>query len=37
MKTTLSTFLRADFAFGSYRYLPARDREVFVEIAYRML
>lgn len=28
---------RADFAFGSYRYLPARDREVFVEIAYRML
>lgn len=28
---------RADFAFGSYRYLPARDREYFVEIAYRML
>jgi iron complex outermembrane receptor protein len=27
---------RADFAFGSYRYLPARDREFFVEIAYRM-
>ncbi len=28
---------RADFAFGSYRYLPAREREYFVEIAYRML
>ena len=28
---------RADFAFGSYRYLPAREREYFFEIAYRML
>ena len=28
---------RADFAFGSYRYLPARDREFFVELAYRLL
>jgi outer membrane receptor protein involved in Fe transport len=28
---------RADFAFGSFRYLPARDREVFVELAYRLL
>lgn len=26
---------RADFAFGSYRYLPGRPREFFVEIAYR--
>ncbi|HHQ13864.1 MAG TPA: TonB-dependent receptor, partial [Chromatiales bacterium] len=26
---------RADFAFGHYRYLPGRRREVFVEITYR--
>ena len=28
---------RADFAFGNYRYFPARDREIFLEIAYRTL
>ena len=26
---------RADFAFGEYRYFPARTRELFIEIAYR--
>ncbi|NNC76911.1 MAG: TonB-dependent receptor [Woeseiaceae bacterium] len=26
---------RADYAFGNYRYFPARGREVFVELAYR--
>ncbi|MDP6675552.1 MAG: TonB-dependent receptor, partial [Gammaproteobacteria bacterium] len=26
---------RADFAFGNYRYFPGREREFFVEIAYR--
>jgi iron complex outermembrane receptor protein len=26
---------RADFAFGNYRYLPGRERAVFVEIAYQ--
>ena len=26
---------RADFAFGSYRYLPGRPREFFVEMSYR--
>jgi len=26
---------RADFAFGNYRYLPGREREFFIEIAYR--
>ncbi len=26
---------RADFAFGSYRYLPGREREFFVQLAYR--
>jgi outer membrane receptor protein involved in Fe transport len=25
---------RADYAFGDYRYFPARDREIYVEIAY---
>lgn len=28
---------RADFAFGSYRYLPARGRELFLEISYQTL
>jgi outer membrane receptor protein involved in Fe transport len=28
---------RADFAFGSYRYRPARGREFFFEVAYRLL
>lgn len=28
---------RADFAFGSYRYFPGREREVYVEVAYRRL
>lgn len=28
---------RADFAFGSYRYIPARGREFFVELSYRLL
>ncbi len=26
---------RADFAFGSYRYFPGREREAFLQIAYR--
>jgi len=26
---------RADFAFGDYRYFPGREREVFVELAWR--
>ena len=26
---------RADFAFGNYRYLPGRDRELFVEIGWQ--
>lgn len=26
---------RADYAFGSYRYFPGRDRSVFVEVNYR--
>ncbi len=26
---------RADFAFGSYRYLPGRDRELFAELRWR--
>ena len=26
---------RADFAFGNYRYLPGRERAVFVEISYQ--
>ncbi|MGI9308705.1 MAG: TonB-dependent receptor [Gammaproteobacteria bacterium] len=26
---------RADFAFGNYRYFPGREREVYVELAYR--
>lgn len=26
---------RADFAFGSYRYFPGRDREAFLELAWR--
>ncbi|TFG84598.1 MAG: TonB-dependent receptor [Chromatiales bacterium] len=26
---------RADFAFGNYRYFPGRDREAFVELAWR--
>jgi len=26
---------RADFAFGEYRYFPGREREVFVELAWR--
>jgi outer membrane receptor protein involved in Fe transport len=26
---------RADFAFGSYRYFPGREREAFVQLAYR--
>jgi outer membrane receptor protein involved in Fe transport len=26
---------RADFAFGNYRYFPGRDRELFLEIAWR--
>jgi outer membrane receptor protein involved in Fe transport len=26
---------RADFAFGDYRYFPGRDREAFVELAWR--
>jgi outer membrane receptor protein involved in Fe transport len=26
---------RADFAFGNYRYLPGRERAVFVEIGYQ--
>jgi iron complex outermembrane receptor protein len=26
---------RADYAFGDYRYFPGRDREAFLEIAYR--
>jgi outer membrane receptor protein involved in Fe transport len=28
---------RADFAFGNYRYFPGRDREMYVELAYRAL
>ena len=26
---------RADFAFGSYRYFPGRDRTLFVELAWQ--
>jgi outer membrane receptor protein involved in Fe transport len=26
---------RADFAFGNYRYFPARDRELYIELAWR--
>jgi hypothetical protein len=26
---------RADFAFGNYRYFPGRDREMYVEVAWR--